>query len=84
MAAGHGEPSSHSVWAEETIRRRPRVRLAKPEVQVAVVDDAGWVTCPACGFRFKQSDQNAWDGARHRRCLQRLRLGTPDPRRSST
>ena len=42
----------------------------------------GWVTCPSCGWGFKPTDPNAWNGDRHRRCGQRLRIqepGTAEP-----
>jgi hypothetical protein len=73
MAAGHGtDLNGHSRWAAATIRARPRVVINEPASKHTSVDGDGWVDCPTCGSRFKLSDSNAWDGTRHRRCLQRL------------
>ena len=46
-----------------------------------VVDSDGWTRCPSCGFRFKITDTNAWDGHRHKRCGTRLSIEdvAPDP-----
>src|SRR5687768_17398059 len=31
----------------------------------ASLDAAGWLTCPACRWRFTTRDPNAWTGRRH-------------------
>jgi len=35
---------------------------------------SGFVECPNCGWRFKPTDSSAWNGDRHLRCGQRLRI----------
>ena len=47
----------------------------EPELVVALGAD-GWITCPACDYRFAPTDRNAWTGRRHIRCGQQLRIGT--------
>lgn len=42
-----------------------------PPVEVSP-NDAGWVKCPSCGWRFLFSDAYAWTGYRHRKCGQRI------------
>ena len=75
MAAGHGyDAHAHITWAESIIRDQPRISIHQPATLEAKMNDAGFVECPKCGVRFKTSDPRAWDGSRHRRCLQPIVL----------
>lgn len=47
-----------------------------PPVEAHVGKD-GWVTCPACRWRFAPYDKKAWTGYRHKECGQRLVLRSP-------
>ena len=38
----------------------------------AQLDSSGWLTCPACRYRFSTADHRAWTGLRHMRCGQRI------------
>lgn len=41
-------------------------------------DSDGWLTCPACGWRFNVKDKNVWTGQRHIKgraiCGQRINI----------
>ena len=75
MAAGHGyDAQAHITWAEGMIRDQPRVHIHQSATLSATMNDAGFIKCPKCGISFKTSDSRAWDGSRHRRCLQPLEL----------
>ena len=44
----------------------------------ATTDKDGWLKCPACNWRFSLKDKNAWTGYRHKKCGQRIVVGTFD------
>ncbi len=75
VATGHGNDlGAHNIWAKSIIQRRPRVVLEDPPQKPITIDKDGWTQCPTCNFKFKISDSNAWDGMRHRRCSQPLKI----------
>jgi hypothetical protein len=48
----------------------------------AYPDSEGWLTCPACQWRFTIHDRRAWTGRRHMRCGQKIKVieeRPPDP-----
>ncbi len=74
VAAGHDQVDSHKLWAEKILKQQPKVKIVKQLVKQVVPDTEGWIKCPNCNFRFKLSDANAWDGERHKRCMQLLTI----------
>ena len=71
-AAGRATPAQSRQGA--CLQKRPRVLIQEPVPEQVTVDNNGWVRCPKCLFKFKLSDRNAWDGKRHKRCLQPLQV----------
>jgi hypothetical protein len=76
VAAGHDQVDSHELWAEEILKQKPKVKLEKPIAKPVMPDSEGWIRCPNCKYKFKLSDPNAWDGKKHKRCLQPLRISS--------
>ena len=75
MAAEHGEDiNAHKTWARRIVKEAPKVVIEEPQEKCIDVNHDGWTQCPSCGFKFKITDSNAWDGKRHRRCSQPLKI----------
>lgn len=77
MAAEHGQLESHLDWAASVLKNPPKSNWERSEKISVTPDERGFVKCPKCGFRLKVLKvSSAWDGARHKRCGQRLTVQT--------
>ncbi|MDA7862507.1 hypothetical protein N9A63_02730 [Akkermansiaceae bacterium] len=46
------------------------------------LNENGWAECPYCNLKFKPTDENAWTGFRHARCLSLLHIIDPPEAKS--
>jgi len=79
MSVGHEGVEDHLEWGRAVVSQPPSLVLLPDEPISVSVNQAGWATCPDpdCGYSFKPSDPNAWDGERHLRCKQRIIIEIP-------
>jgi|GEM_PF-2606848 len=79
MSTSHGDDlEAHGTWAKSILHCHPKVILEEPPQKPISINRDGWTQCPACNFKFKISDPNAWDGKRHLRCSQPLKIDNRD------
>jgi len=67
-------PIVSHLFEMKAVRGVARSDARVSDVIEVLPDDKGWARCPSCGFRFSIADKHAFDGKRHLRCKQKMRI----------